>query len=83
MTYRNAFRDLKILCQKVGVTKATFHKFRHTFATEYLRNGGGELYLQRCLGHTSLQMTKRYAQISPEDLRSRHLKTSLLERVKR
>jgi integrase/recombinase XerD len=80
--YRNAFRDLTILCKKVGIEEGTFHKFRHTFATEYLRNGGGELYLQRTLGHTTLQMTRRYAQISEEDLKRVHAKTSILSRLR-
>ena len=82
--YRNMLRDFKDLCRKVGVEneKISFHVFRHTFATEYLRSGGGELYLQRALGHTSLAMTKRYAQINEEDLKRVHLKNSLLSRLK-
>jgi integrase/recombinase XerD len=57
-TYRNVFRDFGILCKPIGIEGGTFHKFRHTFATEYLRRGGGELYLQKTLGHTALQMTR-------------------------
>jgi integrase/recombinase XerD len=82
MTYRNAFRDFKILCNKIGLEEGTFHMFRHTFATDYLRSGGGELYLQQTLGHTTLQMTKRYAHISEDDLKRVHGKISILRKYR-
>lgn len=82
LTYRNAFRDFQLLCKQLGIEGAYFHKFRHTFATEYLKNGGSELYLQKCLGHTTLEMTKRYVQISGEDLLQVHHKTSLLSKLR-
>lgn len=46
---------------KVGVARVHCHLLRHTFATEYLcREVGDPLRLQQILGHTSLEMVRRY-----------------------
>lgn len=54
------------------------HAFRHTFAVNYLRRGGGVFHLQRVLGHSSLEMTRRYANLMTEDLQAIHQRVSLL-----
>ena len=40
------------------------HLLRHTFATSYLENGGNIYSLQLILGHTSLEMEKRYVHLT-------------------
>ena len=44
------------------------HKFRHTFATEYLRKGGDIERLRRILGHSSYVMVMRYLHLDKGDL---------------
>lgn len=44
------------------------HAPRHTFASHFIQNGGNIVTLQRILGHSSLAMTMRYAQLSPDHL---------------
>src|SRR6266511_1745426 len=44
------------------------HKFRHTFATEYLRRGGEMERLRRILGHTTYSMVMRYVHLDKNDL---------------
>jgi integrase/recombinase XerD len=41
-------------------TEAGAHKFRHTFAVNYLLAGGDVYKLSRIMGHTSISVTERY-----------------------
>lgn len=59
------------------------HRFRHTFAVSYLRNGGDPLSLQRMLGHTTLAMTNRYVNLNGEDLKAKHEHASPLTHLTR
>jgi len=53
---------------RCGVAGAGPHRFRHTFAVNFLRNGGHILALQDLLGHSSLEMVRRYARLAEVDL---------------
>jgi integrase/recombinase XerD len=77
---REVLRDCKRLCGRLGiqVPERTLHAFRHTFAVNYLRRGGSVFHLQKCLGHASLDMTRRYANLMTEDLQKIHQQVSLL-----
>jgi len=44
------------------------HKFRHTFSTEFLRNGGNAYALQVALGHTSPVVTSNYVHLVAADV---------------
>lgn len=44
------------------------HVLRHTFASHFMMNGGNILVLKDILGHTSIQMTMRYAHFAPDHL---------------
>lgn len=72
---RVAGRVAGIRCVRVSP-----HTLRHTFAIEFLRNGGGELALQKALGHKSLDMVRLYAELSGADVAAAHRAASPLDR---
>lgn len=52
-----------------GVTKTGIHIWRHTFARDYIKNGGNALKLQAQLCHATLDMTKKYVNLYGNDMR--------------
>lgn len=55
------FKKLKI---DLLTPRIRAHLLRHTFATRYLENGGNIYALQQILGHTSLDMVKKYVHLT-------------------
>lgn len=60
----------------VSGVRCSPHTFRHTFAKQYLLNGGDVFSLQRILGHTSLETVKLYVNLTSLDLSRQHRKFS-------
>ena len=56
-------RNFRKYCKRAGI-HFTPYQLRHSFATFYLQNGGDLFTLQRLMGHSDLQMTRRYTEIS-------------------
>ena len=71
------------LSRQAGLKReqAAPHAFRQGFAVEFLRNGGDVFTLQQILGHSSLEMTRRYVNFLDEDLKSAHLRFSPGDRL--
>jgi site-specific recombinase XerD len=53
---------------QTGVRKANPHRFRHTFGTDMIRAGVSLPALQRLMGHSDVETTMLYVQISPQDV---------------
>lgn len=68
----NGLRSILLrISERSGVHIAP-HALRRTFATLALKAGMNPLHLQGLLGHSSLEMTRRYVQMMDEDLVEAH-----------
>jgi len=66
-TPRRVFEAVKT---RAGIEKLRLHDLRHTFASLCV-NAGQNLYeVQKLLGHSSSQMTQRYAHLGDKELRA-------------
>jgi site-specific recombinase XerD len=52
----------------------TPHKWRHTFATSFLRKGGDLETLRMLLGHSNLKTTQKYLHLNQQDIRKTYQK---------
>jgi site-specific recombinase XerD len=64
-----------------GVKRLHPHLCRHTFATNYLVNGGDVFTLQQILGHTTLEMVRRYVNLASAHVRVQHRKFSPMDKM--
>lgn len=85
LVYENALRDFRKLQEQLGIhgRRLSFHAFRHTMATNFIRQGGDVFRLQRILGHSSLTMTQRYVHLQTADLAEEHQRLSLVSTLRR
>ena len=65
------------LCKRFGL-----HKFRHTYATTLLRDGVDLVSLQKLLGHSDLESTRKYLKaLAPDDMHAKIAASSLATNV--
>ncbi len=72
-------------CNQAGISglRCSPHTLRHTCAVSYLRAGGDTFTLQKLLGHSSQDMTKRYCEsLSTQDVQKKHREFSPVDNLK-
>ncbi len=70
MTYRGIQHAIKVSAKRAGIEKDVHvHTLRHSFATHLLENGVDIRKIQKLLGHSNLQTTQIYTQVSSEEIK--------------
>lgn len=83
LTYSALIQKYRRYCARRGVNKANIHGLRHNFAKGWIMNGGNVFALQKVLGHSNLNMTRRYVKLFAEDIKEDYNVYSTLDAMKR
>lgn len=67
-TYGTAQHYLYKACDVLGIERIGWHVLRHTYASELVQRGASLASVQTLLGHTKVEMTRRYAHLAPDFL---------------
>ena len=81
ISYNNLAHTIKSIGKGAGVPRLRAHLLRHTFAVNYLINGGDVMTLQRILGHASLDVTKTYMHLAEAHVQIQHHRFSPIEHL--
>ena len=80
LTYSGLRQIVRRRAEDAKIETPGIHDFRRCFAIEFLRNDGDIFTLQRILGHSSLEMVRRYLAIAKGDCETAHRKASPVDR---
>lgn len=72
------FQKLKKTLKMTG-EKVSCHTWRHTFAKNYLLNGGDIFSLQKILGHADIATTKNYLHLNEKEVKLQHARFNPLD----
>lgn len=75
--------NLRLIGESAGITnkRVSPHTFRHTGALMYIMNGGDPFSLQKILGHSHMNMVRKYIQMTDLDVKEQHNMFSPLNRI--
>lgn len=63
--FDNIKRSWEALRERAGISDFVFHDLRHTFASKLVMAGVDLYVIKELLGHSTIQMTERYAHLTP------------------
>ncbi len=68
LTKSTSYHMLYEYNKKRGVETTGIHRYRHTFAKQWILNGGNVVSLSKILGHSSLEITQNYINLLVSDV---------------
>jgi site-specific recombinase XerD len=68
------------LARASGIERLHAHLCRHTFAVNYIMNGGDLSSLKEILGHTTFEMVNHYLHFTRSQITAQHRKFSPMDR---
>lgn len=83
LTEKSIRQLLRSLGKRAGVENVHPHRFRHTFAIEFLRHNNDPFTLMRLLGHSDMETSKHYLEILNSDLSSKQRNGSPVDHMRR
>ena len=69
------------LAKASGIERLHAHLCRHTFAVNYIMNGGDLSSLKEILGHTTFEMVNHYLHFTRSQITAQHRKYSPMDRL--
>ena len=80
LTKSTSYHILYEYNKKRGVETTGIHRYRHTFAKQWILNGGNVVSLSKILGHSSLQITQNYINLLVSDVGKEVEEINLIEK---
>ncbi len=75
------YQMMERLSLKAGVPNPGVHALRRTFAVNMLKAGANVFTVQMLMGHSTLDMTRRYCKVAEADCEEQHRKFSPADRI--
>jgi len=72
LTANGLYQAVRRCLRRAGVARGGPHLLRHSFARQYILNGGDVFSLQRILGHRDLATTRIYVDMDMADVIAQH-----------
>lgn len=71
---KNIQAMVKKYSKRAGIKHTTPHTLRHTFATNFIKQGGNIMHLKEILGHASISTSQIYITLALKDVKEAMLK---------
>lgn len=81
LSYWGLVSEFKRLAHKAKVPKPSIHSFRYFYALTCLRNGMDIFSLQELMGHSDIQVLRRYLKQTENDVREAHRRASPVDNL--